>query len=211
MNTVMEFRDFCRIFIERRTLFFGTVGVVVLFSLFAYRLQPERYETSLLLNVARTGSRETAEYTYDQFYRLQADERFADTVVRWLEEPSVREEIASRSETSADVVGTISAKRLSSQIISVRYRARSVDGFGGMAHAVLETLNGESARLNELSRDADWFTLVADKPVVRDVRFPLATTLSVGFVGGIFVAFWTVLSVWYFRGPVGVEKKKGKR
>lgn len=208
MNADMEFRDFCRIFVERRALFFLTVAAFLLVALGAYRLQPEKYETSLLVNVARIGSRETSEYTYDQFYRLQADERFADTVVRWLEEPSIEEAIRVRSGAEPDVVGTIFARRLSSQVISVRYRASSEDGFGDMARVVPEILNAESARLNELSRDADWFTLVADEPVVSDVRFTLRTALSVGVVGGAFSAFWFVLAAWYFRGPIGETEKK---
>lgn len=70
----------------------STVGIVVLFLL----LQPVRYTTVLSLHVGRVHNETQAEeYHYDDFYRLQADERFADTLVRWLASPSIVADIYS--------------------------------------------------------------------------------------------------------------------
>ena len=194
----MEFRDFCHIFFTRRNLFFGVVFGFVILSLLVFRFQPMRYESDLLINVARSGMRETTEYTYDQFYRLQADERFADTVVRWLEEPSILEEIRSRAEASDLAIEALSANRLSSQVIHVRYRARRESDFGRMAEAVPAALNEASARINEASQNPDWFILVADEPVTRDARWSFGILLGLGIFFGAFFAFWTVLLSWYF-------------
>ena len=199
----MDCREFCHIFFIRRTLFLGVMTGSLLLALFVFRFQPSRYETDLLLNVARSGMRETDEYTYDQFYRLQADERFADTVVRWAEEPSVREAIRERAGAGDGVVDSLSAKRLSSQVVHVRYSARDSSDFGRMAEAVPATFNESSARINELSRNPDWFMLVADRPVMRDARLSFGFLLGLGTMLGAFAGFWTVLAAWYF--GVGTE------
>lgn len=201
----MELRDFCHIFACRWKLFLGVSVGVVAASVLVFRFQPARYETSLTLNVSRIGIHETQAYTYDQFYRLQADERFADTVVRWLSAPSVRTDIRESARVPGPVTDSISAKRLSSQMIAVTYVSGTRNGFGDMAKAVPEVLNRESAKLNERSRDDDWFTVVADEPVMRDAKMPLRFLLVLGAALGAFFGFWVVLLDWYFRSVPASE------
>jgi hypothetical protein len=199
IELIMEFREFCHIFYTHRRQFFGVAFAFLVLSVVVYRFQPIGYEAGLTLNVARSGMRETSDFTYDQFYRLQADERFADTVVRWLGEPSVRETIRSRAEANDSSIESLSAKRLSSQVIHVRYTGRQKSDFGRMADVIPEVLNEASNRINEASQDPDWFMLVSDEPVIRDTRWSLGVLLGFGTFFGVFFAFWTVLLSWYFR------------
>lgn len=194
----MELREFIEIFVDRKKLFFGVFLGSVLLSLAAYRLQPERYEAALLLNVSRTGYDRTDAYRYDQFYRLQADERFADTVVRWMAAPSVRAEMISLGAPEY-ATASLEAKRLSSQVIDVRYFAPSVKGFGGMKDAIVSALNAETEKSNAEAKDPNWFRVVADEPVVSDARVPLRTAFGGGVAAGLFFAFWSVLLVRYFK------------
>ena len=196
----MELRDIYRLFAERKNIFLIVFFSCVFVALLTFRFQPGRFETNLTVNVSRSGMQATSEYTYDQFYRLQADERFADTVVRWLAAPSIREDIRIASGVSADVTGSITAKRLSSQMIDVTYISRTKDGFGDMSHAVPEILNGETEKLNILSKSPDWFVVMADDPAVRDARLPMRLVLPLGVALGAFLGFWAVLSHWYLGG-----------
>ncbi|MEI6650901.1 MAG: hypothetical protein WCL23_05775, partial [Candidatus Moraniibacteriota bacterium] len=127
-------------------------------------------------------------------------ERFADTVVRWIAAPSVRNEIDTTAWVASCVTDSVVAKRFSSQMIAVSYSSPKRDGFGSMATAIPETLNRETAKLNELSKEADWFVVMADDPVTRDARISFSLVLSVGAALGAFFGFWTVLGLWYFRG-----------
>lgn len=197
----MEFREFFHLFVGRWKLFCGVVSGAVLLSLVILLYQPPRFEADLTVNVTRAGTQRTADYTYDQFYRLQADERFADTVVRWLATPSLREDIRSEARVSSEVADSIGATRLSSQMISVTYVSRSKDGFGDMAAAIPDILNRETGKLDMLSNDPDWFVVMADAPSVRDARLPARLLLPLGVAIGLFAAFWSVLIDWYFRGP----------
>ncbi|NTW13597.1 MAG: hypothetical protein HGA31_01010 [Candidatus Moranbacteria bacterium] len=196
----MEFRDFCMIFVRQWKLFFSVLSGFIFLSLVAFLFQPSRFETSLTLNVSRSGTRTTSDYAYDQFYRLQADERFADTVVRWLAAPSVRSDIRSTAVVSQSVADSIVAKRLSSQMIAVTYFSRDRAGFGDMARAVPDMLNAETAKLNALSNDTDWFVVMSDAPVLRDARISAKIMIPFGAALGMFFGFWAVLLVWYFQG-----------
>lgn len=195
----MELREFVKIFVERKKLFFGVFFGFVVSALLFFRFQPEKYEAALLLNVARTGYAETADYRYDQFYRLQADERFADTVVRWLEASSIRNEIHLLSDAPDAVVGTIRAKRLSSQVIDVRYHAEGTKELSGVDEAIVSALNHETGKLNESAKDPSWFSVVADRPVVSDARIPFWKTFAAGVAAGLFFAFWAALLSWYWK------------
>ena len=144
----MELREFIGIFVKDRKVFFGIIFAAALLGALVFRFQPERYETALTLNVARTEADTASDYKYDQFYRLQADERFADTVVRWLAAPSVRADIASGANTSPRVVSSISAKRLSSQMIDVRYSADRVADFGKTADAITSSISSGAPSRN---------------------------------------------------------------
>jgi hypothetical protein len=194
----MELREFANIFVDRKKLFFGVFLGFIMVGLVAYRLQPERYEAALLLNVSRTGYEKTDAYRYDQFYRLQADERFADTVVRWMAAPSVRAEMVSLGAPES-VVATLSAKRLSSQMIDVRYSAPNRKGFGNVKPAIVSALNKETEKLNAEAKDPNWFTVVSGDPVVSDARVPLRIAFGGGVASGLFFAFWTVLLARYWK------------
>ncbi len=196
----MELRDIYRIFEERKNIFLIVFFSCVFVALLTFRFQPGRFETNLTVNVSRSGTQATSDYTYDQFYRLQADERFADTVVRWLAAPSIQDDIRTASGVSSDVAGSITAKRLSSQMIDVTYISRTKDGFGGMSHAVPEILNKETEKLNILAKSPDWFVVMADDPAVRDARLPMRIVLPLGVALGAFLGFWAVLSYWYLGG-----------
>ena len=199
----MELRDFYHLFVNRRKLFFGIVVGFVIVSLLIIRFQPARFETDLTLNVSRSGARTTSDYTYDQFYRLQADERFADTVVRWLATPSLQTDIGSVAAVSPDIPESIVAKRLSSQMIAVTYVSHSMDGFGDMSNAIPAVLNQEAAKLNALSKDPDWFVIMADAPVASDARLRIGLLLPLGIGLGLCFGFFGVLIAWYVQGPVG--------
>lgn len=194
----MELREFVNIFVDRKKLFVGVLLGFMLLGLAAYRFQPERYEAAFLLGVSRTGYEETDDYRYDQFYRLQADERFADTVVRWMAAPSVRAEMISLGAPES-VVATLSAKRLSSQMIDVRYSVPNGKEFGKAKEAIVSALNKETEKLNAETKDPNWFTVVAGDPVVSDARVSLRIAFGGGAAAGLFFAFWTVLLVRYWK------------
>ncbi len=201
----MELQTFLTLFIRRQRLILWIVALALLVGFLAYRLQTQWYESEVLLSVTRQGSEATQEYQYDQYYRLQADERMADTVARYLETSIARRETARLALLSADrekefIVNKVAALRLSPSLIKVMYQAKTPTEAGRIAAALVETGERHVAELNEQAANRNWFTLVSSEAFSKDGRFSLLSALGIGLAAGIFIAFWSVLILWYWKG-----------
>ncbi|MEI9966798.1 MAG: hypothetical protein WDN67_04160 [Candidatus Moraniibacteriota bacterium] len=122
----MELREYLDIIWRDRRFLGGVFLLGLALGLLVFLFQPVRFQGSLLLNIGRSVSAQapvSGEYTYDDFYRLQADERFADTVVRWLQSPRIIEDINHEFAAHMEGPGAKSfhASRLSSQVVEVTF------------------------------------------------------------------------------------------
>jgi capsular polysaccharide biosynthesis protein len=200
----MEFKDLIAVFQKQKLTFFAITGLFLALSFVWYARQSVSYEASLLLNIGRSGVSNASDYTYDSFYRLQADERFSDTVVRWLASPRVVEDIYEEAKTGderrsgQDWSGTFVSARLSSQVISVQYGGSDKKELEELARAMIAVLNRYTKALNTSEQEKSWFVILESSPVIRDSRTDLQTTLVVALIVGLFVSFWIVLARHYF-------------
>ncbi|HCJ45777.1 MAG TPA: hypothetical protein DHV33_02565, partial [Candidatus Moranbacteria bacterium] len=165
---------------------------------------PTNFEAVLLLNIGRTNVQNTENYTYDSFYRLQADERFADTVVRWLGSPRIVENIYgtvgidTQHMSARTLKSVFGAKRLSSQMIEVTYRHPSEKMLEKISQATINELNTHASELNKENSEKNWFVVVGSDPVIRDVRVSLSFALALSLTLGVFIGFWVALVKHYF-------------
>jgi capsular polysaccharide biosynthesis protein len=195
----MELKEYLAIFKKNFKLFIIIVGLFVAAGILFQFFRPLSYEAILNLNITRTGKQETGDYRYDSFYRLQADERFADTVVRWLGTPSVSEKVFQKSGISAGEIGAkslskfFSARRMSSQLVTVEYSARDIQTVKIFAASIAEVINSEAEKLNEDQREESWFKVVASEPIIRQNVVSWQNILLFSLLAGIFAGFWAVL------------------
>ena len=209
----MEFREIIAVLRKEARLIGFIVGAFIVTTFLWQQSQGPQYQATLLLNVGRAGGQATAEYTYDSFYRLQADERFADTVVRWLANPRMVEDIYREarldpSSLSAGALQTVfDAGRLSSQVIEVRYGAASEERLRNIAHAVPVVLNRSAENLNRETPETSWFLLLPSDPVIRDARTSLVVAFLAALAVGLFGAFWFVLGKHYFQRTQNNEQR----
>ena len=201
----MELRECIRIFYRYRTLFLGTVASLVVVGLAVQSLQPIRYAVEITMNVARLGIRATSDYSYEDFYRLQADERFADTVVRWLESPRIVGDIAREARASDEV--SFDAGRLSSQVIRIRYATRDEASARRIADTIFTVLNRETQSLNQDRQEDGWFTLVGETPAIVDARVSRGRAFFLSLSLGVFFGFFAVLFRWYWDGALPTKRK----
>ena len=194
----MELREIIYLYWAERRLFALIVVATVFIALVWQVNQPLSYRASLLLNIGRQGSQATQEYTYDSFYRLQADERFADTVVRWLQSPRVVSDILKESDVHTSTYSDrvlkkmFGAKRLSSQVIELSFSLPDKAVLEKEASAIVKVLNIYTSGLNQ-DRQADgWFIVVGSNPVISNAQVPLPTAVFAGVIAGVFIAFWLV-------------------
>ncbi|MFZ2299745.1 MAG: hypothetical protein WAW00_01250 [Candidatus Moraniibacteriota bacterium] len=204
----MELRDYIDIFKKQKQFFWVVVLIIVLSAVVWQQGQKVSYQATLLLNIGRTGVQDTTDYMYDGFYRLQADERFADTIVRWLTAPRVVEDIYANAGLDAKDLGTrdlknlFDAKRLSSQVVEVTYADADTKTLGKISGAAAAVLNRYAESLNRENGDKSWFVVIGGDPVIRDARIPLPLAIQIGLALGLFVGFWTVLLRHYLQSSV---------
>ncbi len=200
----MEFKEYITFFKKQIRWFWMTIFLFVLIAGVWQKDQPENFQATLLLNIGRTGVQNTPDYTFDGFYRLQADERFSDTVVRWLSSPRVVEDIYtavgidSKALSTRTLSSTFGAKRLSSQMIEVTYSNADEKVLQKISEATIITLNRYTDSLNKESKESNWFVVIGSDPVIRDVRVTFPFALTIGLLLGVFIGFWVALVKHYF-------------
>ncbi len=201
----MELKDLLKVLRQGKTLYLGVIVSCIFVAWIGQASQPVSYQAALLINIGRAGVSQTGDYTYDSFYRLQADERFADTVVRWFSMPRVVEDIYREAQISegdmslGGLAGVFSAGRLSSQVISVRYSGQNRKTMEELARAAVVVLNRYTETLNTEEREKSWFVILGSDPVIRDGRYGLLLALGGALAVGVFAGFWVVLFRHYYR------------
>jgi len=191
----MELKEYIAIF-KKYSKFFLLVAISIAATIFVFQLiKPLTYKASLTLNITRTGSQKTEDYKYDEFYRLQADERFADTVVRWMTLPGITADISDNAGIGEDE--KFKAKRLSSQVIEVTYITSDIKTAQKLSDSIIKTLNVETEKLNEFQKNETWFKILGDKPIITDNKPALWKSILVGLLIGFFLGFWAVLIKYY--------------
>ncbi len=155
----MEFKEYLAIFRKHFKLFMTVAALFVVAGVLFQLFRPLNYQAVLNLNVTRTGKQETSDYRYDDFYRLQADEKFADTVVRWLESPRMAVEIYNDSKivsaglSQRKLSKIFKARRISSQVVSVEYFSKTPDSARDLSRSIIKIVNQEAGNLNKFQKE----------------------------------------------------------
>ncbi len=198
----MELKDYLKIFVKN-LVWFSLVLLLAMAIGAGYKhyrnSQPATYQVSLLLNVTRTGIQATDNYRYDDFYRLQADERFADTVVRWIENPRLVTNVYNETGMISGGIDLselskfFDAKRLSSQAIEVNFTAKSAVEAQNLSENLVKAINSEIKNLNQFQKEESWFKIIGDEPVIKEYKITWKSVLLISIVLGIFLGIWVVL------------------
>lgn len=194
----MELKEYLAIFRKNFRIFAAIIVVFLLAGVFFPLLQPLEFKSSLTLNVTRKGAQQTGDYKYDGFYRLQADERFADTVVRWLGSPKIAAGILENAGINTSdwtlkrLTRYFQVQRLSSQIINVTYVTADSELAKKTAKAIIESINRNSEELNKLQQEESWFLVIGENPIIRENKINWIFSGLIFLCAGIFIGTWVV-------------------
>jgi capsular polysaccharide biosynthesis protein len=199
----MELKEYIQI-IKKNIKLFASVSIIIFLAAFSYLFfRPISYTTSLILNVTRKGSQATDNYKYDNFYRLQADEKFSETLVEWIKSPRIEEEIFKEAGIdTADyslkrLTKSIKAEKMSSQVVSVSFSAPDKKNSTDIAQAVSKIASQNTQGLDKDQKDSTWFEVISEKPVTKlDETNPFL--ILIVLAGAVFAAFFIVLIKHYF-------------
>jgi len=195
----MELKEYYKILRANIPVVIYTILLAIV-AVYAWSVKKsETYSTAFLLNISRTEVQSTAEYKYDQFYRLKADEKFAETIVSWLKSPGVAKDIFEKAGSVADqktmrqLSKSFRAEKASSEIISVNFEARSEEEAKKIANAVSFVVSEKTKSMNSEARDPNWFAVEMSNLIIKkntqDLRINLITAALLGFFVGTFLAF----------------------
>jgi capsular polysaccharide biosynthesis protein len=201
----MELREYLGIIKKDIKILFLGVVLVVLASLAYFGLRPVSYSVSMALNVTRNGSQQTADYHYDDFYRLQADEKFAETIVQWLNDPRIVTDIHTKAGIDVgqlnlkQLARVFNSEKLSSQIVAVSFSAVDKVSAKNISEAVAEVIESNVAVLNENQNESTWFRIIAQAPVIVKNKGTIWTLLVFPVLFGIFIGFWVIMLRHYLK------------
>jgi capsular polysaccharide biosynthesis protein len=195
----MELKEYYKILKNYvSVLIYAVIIAVVAIYIWSIK-QSETYSTSLLLNVGRIETQSTADYRYDQFYRIQADDKFSDTVSEWLKMPGVAQQISERSGLNSSskslrqLSKTFNADKMSPQIIEVHFSPASPDEAGKISSAIESVIAEKTKALNADARDPNWFKVDISNLITakntQNLPINLSIAALIGLVFGVFFAF----------------------
>lgn len=194
----MELKECAGIFKKHIKVFLLTVVLALIGGYVFCLARPVNFKSSLTLNVTRIGTQETDDYKYDDFYRLQADEKFSDTVVRWLGSPRVATNILNDAGITTSGMGArkisnfFKAQRLSSQTIQITYYAFSLPAAQKISNSVVKILDRQTEELNKFQREITWFKVLGSDPVIMENKLNLSYVMLLSLALGIFLGIWAV-------------------
>ena len=201
----MEFKEYLEIFRKHARLFMGVVGICIA-GAFAYMsLTQQAYSISMTLDITRQGTQESADYRYDGFYRLQADEKFAETVVEWLKSPRFVTDIYAMAGINPAVFSprplsrAFKAEKRSAQVVSINFSANTFSSAKNLSAAVVSVLSKNTENLNENQKDKNWFKIIGHEPVIVENYVSPFDIFLASLVIGVILGFWLVLFVHYFK------------
>lgn len=195
----MEFREYYKIWREHVSVVIYAVLIAIV-AVYAWSVKKsETYSASLLLGVSRTETQSTAEYKYDQFYRLQADEKFSETIVSWLKSPGVAKNIFEKAGVNTDqktihqLSKSFRAEKASSEVIYISFGIPNEEEAKKIASAVSSIVSDKTKNLNTESRDLNWFKVDMSDLIIlkntQDLRVNLALAAFAGLFIGTLLAF----------------------
>lgn len=168
----MELRDSLMLY-RRRWVLSVILLVIVVGSAYAWSyLRPKYYTTSISFAVNGTTAVQTNEYQYGGYYALQAADLFSQTVVSWLQTPSVlvsiydRAGIPSHVDTLQNLTSRFKTKKYSAQNIVVTYASPTESEGRQIATALATEISSRTANLNQVAQDKPQFEVVSADPVI---------------------------------------------
>lgn len=201
----MDLKEYILIIKKHLRTFLFVIFVVLVGGLTYFYTRPVSYDASLALNITRKGVDQTTDYKYDYYYKLGADEKFADTIVEWLKSPSTVARIYENSGISSSsfsikkLTKLLKPEKRSSQLVSVSFSSSNEKELKNISDSIKKEISKNTNDLNYLQKDINWFDIFGGEMViVKHSVNPLIVIVGLLFFG-IFLAFWVVLIAHYFK------------
>lgn len=190
----MELIELFNLIKKNQVVFAGVFLLVFLSGLFFYHQQNQIYLASMAINISREKQNANQDYQYDQFYRLQADEKFGQNIVNWVGDSGLmnnsKEDFIALGKGNWEDISKVKAVQASSNYIKVEFKSKTPSSALVFGKVLKENLNKKNQQLGGDKEQNNWFKLIIDdtQVVKNKVNFPffLITTILLAILMGIF-------------------------
>lgn len=214
----MEFKEFLAVLKVKGKLFWGVWLGFIFLGLAIFLAIPVKNEATLSFDVAReNGDSSLAEYQYDQFYRLEADDRFTQSVVQWMGDLNVQRKITDKfkgellEEESERIINSLRAEKKAVNFLQVHFAIEASKDAVIISKAIKEVLDEKVSSLNKSSGDEKWFKLIASGPTVEQKKVSFLLLMSLFVVLGLFLASFIVVASHYLQDEQDKKQKNEDR
>lgn len=204
----MELKEYIRIIKQNKFIFFGVWAAVVVFAMSWFFARPVMFNISIPVEISRSGVEKTQDYQYDYYYRLSADEKYAETVSQWLSDPSVVNEIFSEAgvvdpnQSLRGLSKAFSAEKLSSNYIQIRFKVKSREDGAKVTEALKKVLIGKNEQMDSQTESPNWFSLIFGSPVMVESKTNYSVIVLLSAMCGLILAIFAALVREYWRDEI---------
>ncbi len=198
----MELKEFLNL-VKKYRITFGLIVLGVFFlGLIIYNQQRKIYLGSIAINISREDKTIINDCQYDQFYRLEADEKFGKNVVNWVSDPGLmernRKDFGKVRKGDWSDLSKIKATQLSSNYIKVEFQSKSSQSATIFGKVLENNLIQQTQQLKSNQGDKGWFKLVIDDVRVEKNNISIYLILLISICLGFSLGIFGVLLRYYF-------------
>lgn len=200
----MELKEFVKLLKDNFKIFIVILVGVILIDLIVFNSQTKFYNASIGVDIAREKNQEQSEnkdYQYDQYYRLQADEKFAKNIISWLDDPVFLK--LNQKDFNENKIGkwenvfALKASQSSSNYIKINYKAKDTRSAFLFGKILKKNLEQKNQQLN-FDQNNNWFKLIMSDVYVEKNNPSLPIFLIIAILLGITFGILGVLIKYYF-------------
>ena len=140
-------------------------------------------------------------YQYDQYYRLQADEKFGKNIINWIDDLAFietnRADFEKVRRDQWQNISGIKATQLSANYLKVEYKAKDFESAVLFSRILKNNLKKKNQALN-VGQEKNWFELVTDDAYVTKNNPNKFISIFVLLVFGSLLGILGVLLRHYF-------------
>lgn len=196
----MELKEYLKVLSKYRITFLVIWAAVVLIGLLVASLISQKYKATFSIDITREAQQSgVEEYVYDQFYRLEADDRFGRSLVQWFGDKAIVNKIEFVAQnTNEDFKDyqfepEFKADKLANSYLKVTFLVSEKKEVAPIFSGTKKVLKEKVSEFNGGFDAQNRFKLVFNGPTISDTKIPLAPLLIGLFGSGFFIAAFGVM------------------
>jgi capsular polysaccharide biosynthesis protein len=194
-----------------------TATVCLIAFLIAYKLKPIEYKTSAFLYLYQPGQDESDEFKYDNYYNIEAIDKYATSFEKIFEDPVFVQKVLIKTNNQnnnfplnlKDPAKFFKAKKITPTIIKINFKTPTAN----QGEQIFSSLIEESKQFlkQEGQNKKIWFDLHSQNPYIERDSLNLYLFSALAFILGFLAGTFYFLFKHYFSYEKATSKDRHRR